>query len=86
MSRDRMNMVPPAQSAFRSSQSDVDIARFNHALAGLDEETIEPVFHMLVDCSYKWLKGQNINHMSASETAKLTHLLAGLTLGGRTTS
>ncbi|CAD7089103.1 unnamed protein product [Hermetia illucens] len=63
-----------------------DATRFNYAVVGLDEESILLVSDVAKSASYTQLKSELIRRLSASESAKLDHLLAGLTLGDRTPS
>lgn len=58
-----------------------DAIRFNHALVGLDEESIGLVFDVLEQGSYGILKGHLIWYLSLSETTKLNQLLTEFTLG-----
>lgn len=57
--------------------------KFNHALVGLDEESVALVASVLSGFSYGRLKDQFIRRLSVSERAKLNHLLMDLTLDDR---
>ena len=74
------------EAQFQMSGITSDATRFNYAVVGLDEESILLVSDVVKSTSYVQLKSELIRRLSASESAKLDHLLAGLTLGDRTPS
>lgn len=73
------NADPPVGGTFRASVRH-DASKFNHALVGLDEESVALIAIVLSECSYDRLKDQLITRLSVSKTAKLNHLLLDLTL------